>query len=306
MPLVLQLAGDPTVGQPWCDVADLKCSGCDDVDLESVAAAASEILHILTQRRYGTRRVTVRPTKVLSACACPNDIVRNYFLNVGPLPYFNWSGCGCGCPGEFVLNSPVRAITAVKVDGIVLSPDTAYRVYDGRRLVRGLFLDTLDAWDVLLPYVVGDEVTYQGKGYIALGAVLAGTQPDINPASWRVLAHPGGWPCCQALDVDDAQPGTWSIDYTWGKSLPHAAVLAAQVYTCYLAKQVAKGRCGVPDRATRVDRQGVSYNLDTSEIIKNGRTGVPAVDVWLGAVNPSGARRRSRFIGPDTPTGARQ
>lgn len=311
MPLVLQLAGDPTVGEPWCDVSDLKCSGCDDVDLASVAAAASEILHILTARRYGTRRVLVRPTQVLDRCGCPDDIVRNYLMNTGPLPFFGFglSGCGCGAAGGFILNGPVQAITAVTVDGVALG-SAEYRLYDGRRLVRGLYLDDLPDWSVSTGYQVGRQVLYGGKGYIAIeppGDVISpGHQPDTSPLYWRLLTNAGGWPCCQNLTVDASQPGTWSIDYTWGKPLPHGGKLAAITYTCHLAKQVAQGRKGVPDRATKVDRQGVSYTIDPSELIKAGRTGVPAVDVWLGAVNPSGARRRSRFVGPDTPTGARQ
>src|SRR5260221_2995692 len=90
------------------------------------------------------------------------------------------------------------------------------------------------------------------------------------------------WPCCQRLDLTDDQPGTWTIDYTWGKAVPWAGKIAVIAYACHLAKLVKAGKCGVPERASRIDRQGVSFTMvDPKELLRGGRTGVRATDAWL-------------------------
>jgi hypothetical protein len=39
---------------------------------------------------------------------------------------------------------------------------------------------------------------------------------------------------------------------------------------------------------TSVSRQGISYQMiDPTDILATGKTGLPEVDLWLSAVNPS-------------------
>lgn len=97
------------------------------------------------------------------------------------------------------------------------------------------------------------------------------------------------------------------VTYTGGARVPAAGVRAARI----LGNELLKARCGddscaLPDRVTSISRQGVTFTvLDPQDFLKEGRTGLYEVDLFLGATNPDGARKRSRVFSPDLPRASR-
>jgi hypothetical protein len=60
--------------------------------------------------------------------------------------------------------------------------------------------------------------------------------------------------------------------------------------------------CGLPERTTNVTRAGISYNMgDPSDPLGGALTGIPAVDVWIKAVNPKRAVTSAGVWSPDSP-----
>lgn len=93
------------------------------------------------------------------------------------------------------------------------------------------------------------------------------------------------------------------VKYRSGVNPPAAGRRAARA----LANELLKGysgdaTCRLPDRITSVSRQGVSYTvLDSQEFLKDGRTGIYEIDIFLKTANPDGARKKSRVFTPDLP-----
>lgn len=99
------------------------------------AEAATRILFLLSHRQYtGICKETVRPCR---RCA-------GWWYPDGWAPYWgdctcgasSWRSCGCPTIPEILLGgSPVLGISRIRIDGATLA-STAYRVDDGRWLVR--------------------------------------------------------------------------------------------------------------------------------------------------------------------------
>ncbi len=144
---------------------------------EMAEAYAWSVLAALTNYRIGTCPVTVRPCA--ARCAPegswnPALVGSGHSAALGPRigqfsPYVTggvWvnaygcrRGCECSSISQVILPGPVGAIVEVRVDGAVL-PRTAYRVYNGSRLVR---MDG-GSWPVCADLAAPDnkafEVTY--------------------------------------------------------------------------------------------------------------------------------------------------
>lgn len=129
----------------------------------------------------------------------------------------------------------------------------------------------------------------------------------LDPSEYRLdgyrhLVRLGGakWPACQSLDLADTEEGTWSVTYVHGQIPPQMAQLAAQQLACEVYKSCQGLECALPMGATRITRQGITiertfFALDSATGV--WRTGMPFVDGFLNAVNPSGLRRRPTFWG---------
>lgn len=138
--------------QPWpvvwpggeCDVRLL--TGAAEVTGVAVEAA-SEILYHLTAQRFGLCEVVLRPCRQ----TCWSNFPWHNWWDYGsyPRPYWwngTWYNLACGqCPGdscscvaieETVLPGPIASVVEVKVDGVILTPGTDYRIDDYRKLMR--------------------------------------------------------------------------------------------------------------------------------------------------------------------------
>jgi len=142
------------------------------------------------------------------------------------------------------------------------------------------------------PIVAIDRVTYRGDD-------LAADAYEVH-GSRLVRVDGGTWPCCQ----DPANP-ILEIDYSWGKVVPEAGLLAATELACHLAYAAhpsTAGKCKLPAGVQTVTRQGVTLILPNSaDLLKDGKTGLPMTDLFLTAYNPSKLRRKARVFSPDFP-----
>lgn len=118
----------PVLSESWTSPGELSdCHVPDTVDLASVCTVATEILFLLSGRKFGVRTETVRPR---------TGAVDGYGLPVGVATSGGrLFGRREGEPCWLILKSPVQQILEVKVDGVVLDSGQ-YRLYDNRKLVR--------------------------------------------------------------------------------------------------------------------------------------------------------------------------
>lgn len=94
------------------------------------------------------------------------------------------------------------------------------------------------------------------------------------------------WPpqdLTQPLD----RAGTWSVTYTRGNPPPPGTAKLVGLLAAEFLAACSGGKCRLPRRVKSVTRQGVSYDMvDPTSILKEGKTGIPEIDLWLQAVNP--------------------
>lgn len=115
----------------------------------SMLSAAQSILWAKSGRQFDECTLTVRPCRRdCYGTLWPWDTTWNQWGSAWPYPYmFNgqWFNMGCGgCPGscsctslqEVLLPFPVSTVSALKIDGVPLSPSAVAMLYDYRRLIR--------------------------------------------------------------------------------------------------------------------------------------------------------------------------
>lgn len=112
---------------------------------------------------------------------------------------------------------------------------------------------------------------------------------DYRVDNWRWLVRLDGlrWPRCQDMLAGEAEQGSFSITYTWGRSIPAGARAAAISMACEFAKKCrGSASCRLPERVTSLTQQGVSMTLlDPFLFLEQGGTGLYEVDLWLTSVN---------------------
>lgn len=119
-----------------------------------------------------------------------------------------------------------------------------------------------------------------------------------------------------ALSAYSGGVGTETIEvgYRFSSTIGAAARHAVLYYAHQLYLQaVGSDTCALPTRTTSVSREGISFQVDTSETyLSEGRVGLPVVDQFLAASNPSAgvgryasarANRPSGVWSPDSPPG---
>jgi len=119
---------------------------------------------------------------------------------------------------------------------------------------------------------------------------------------WRRLVRVDGqeWPDCQYLDRPDTAPGPFSVSYWTGTPPDPGAWFALTDLSVEMWKACQNKPCRLGENVRQVAKAGVTYDLDTVyESIREGRTGLKRVDLWIFSVNPHGLRRRMRVYSPD-------
>lgn len=126
------------------------------------------------------------------------------------------------------------------------------------------------------------------------GVALAANEYELARNGW--LRRVGDvWDTCAGLTV---------VTYSFGEPPPAGGRDAAATLAVELAKdQYGLEGCRLPKRTTSVARQGVTITMaDPAEFLKQGKTGIMSVDLWLSAVNPQARPRRGGVWSPDVPT----
>lgn len=116
--------------EPWTSPELLAYAQAEEsVDLLSVCKVASQILYLLSGRRFGVRTETIRPF----SAQCDVGWRRGFI----PSNLWAFAPISLGEPGPryLELKSPVQEITSIRVDEEVLD-DSEYRLYDSKKLFR--------------------------------------------------------------------------------------------------------------------------------------------------------------------------
>ncbi len=91
--------------------------------------------------------------------------------------------------------------------------------------------------------------------------------------------------------------GSARITYRHGIMPPIGGQRAAAMFTVELGKAWSGGKCELPKRVQSVVRQGLSYDMSSTQ--SGWGTGLWEIDSWLLSVNPNRLMRRSSAWSPD-------
>lgn len=110
------------------------------------------------------------------------------------------------------------------------------------------------------------------------------------------------WPECQDFNLDDDQPGTFSVTYQRGVAVPRAGQIAAGLLACEFAKLCNGEDCALPQEIQSLTRNGVEVQVvDPATLPESILTGVAQVDRWVRAVNPNNLMAQPRVLTLDLP-----
>lgn len=113
----------------------------------------------------------------------------------------------------------------------------------------------------------------------------------LDPAEYRLEGDllyrvSGNWPS-QDLTRPLGQSGTWAVTILRGYPPPAGSDRLVALLAAEFLAACRGGKCKLPRRVRSVSRQGVTYDMvDPTDIYREGRTGIPEVDLWLSSVNP--------------------
>lgn len=145
------------------------------------------------------------------------------------------------------------------------------------------------------PVVEVTEVLIDGQAVAADGWKIVDNR-------WLIRSPRRAWPCCQRLDLDPTEPGTWQVTYTWGSPVPETGKAAVEELACELVKAWTPGEgCRLPKRVTQVTREGVSWTLlDTFDDLLWQGYGLTLVAGFVQTFNPGKLQRAGRAVNART------
>lgn len=264
---------EPGPCYPWIDGGDIQAActvdAADIALLPSIAKMASQVMFEVSGRQFtGICERTVRPCNTEIDCW-------------GLTPWNGWTGWPW----------------AWSWDGLMWGwYDQAGCHCNCKPLSRVLLpgYPTTEIVQVLIDGAVVPSNTYRLDEYQFLTRVRDPAAPDV----------PLYWPSCQILDLDDTNQGTWSVTYKSGIDPPLIGKAAATALACEL---LPGADCKLPSGAVRIVRQGITVDRlqPLAEMLLKGATGIPAIDLFMAAYNPSRLRRRPSIWSPDGPKYAR-
>jgi len=228
----------------------------------NAVTAATEILWALSGRRYGTCEITLRPCR--KYCGNENWLSWDYPIWSGLSysgPYFDWYWLPQLCGA------------------------------------CGNSCSCNQVPEVILPSPVSRIVSVKVDG-VAL--VTGAYRVDDN----RLLVRTDGsdWPRCNNLLLADTQVGTWSVTAEYGQEVPVAGRLAVGEMACEILKAMSGEDCRLPPGVTQLVRQGITISYpDVGQLLKDGRTGLYLVDLFLASDNPYGLAQKARVYSIDRP-----
>lgn len=139
------------------------------------------------------------------------------------------------------------------------------------------------------------------------GVVLDESAYRVDDWQWLVRLDGQEFPTCQDLTLSDAEEGTWSIAFSYGRTVPETLKWASERYACEWVKaMVGRDDCELPENVQSVARQGITIAFDMDEVLTKGKTGLRDVDQILAVYNPNGLQRSARLYRADARPGFRR
>lgn len=133
------------------------------------------------------------------------------------------------------------------------------------------------------------SVTVQGEPFTAYNLLASGWLERTDGRRWLEYA------------------GDTVISYTYGEPTIESGVRAVIRLAVEMVKDwLGDTTCRLPRRVTSVTRQGISLAISDPQIfLKEGRTGLYEVDLFLASVNPNSRSQSASVWSPDIPTSVR-
>lgn len=108
------------------------------------------------------------------------------------------------------------------------------------------------------------------------------------------------WPAWQDITLPSTDPDTMEVTYTYGTPPPPGAELMVSALACQFVQLWQGGDCRLPQRLTTITRENLQMTvLDPMSGMEHGLLGLPEVDTWWQAFNPSGADRAPKVLNVD-------
>lgn len=107
------------------------------------------------------------------------------------------------------------------------------------------------------------------------------------------------WPCCQNLDLETSEEGTWAVRYVFGHRVPRLVYLATKRLACEIIKATVNDpTCRLPSTTRTVAARGISVEL-ARFFDESGTIGIFEVDAAIWAANPAGLPHRATAWSPE-------
>jgi len=120
---------------------------------------------------------------------------------------------------------------------------------------------------------------------VTVGATVLGDD-EWSLEGDRLYRIGNRWPS-QHLGRPLGEPQTWSVSYYRGITPPAGSAKMVGRLANEFYQACIDGKCRLPRNVVSTIRQGVSVQFDPSKIYADGKTGLPEIDMWLAAINPS-------------------
>lgn len=195
--------------------------------------------------------------------------------------------------------------SSLAVAASILTPLTAYRIHSAGTAVED-FQVTPKAHRLSMNYAPVRHVISVER--VTMDDIVTVTEP------WRLMGNDirfqepvrywtgyRGLLCGDQRETDRIRV-TYQFGSTITASARRAVLWLAHQFWLEAAGCDDCGECQLPGRTTSVQREGVSFTLlDPQDYLREGKTGVPSVDLWLSTVNPRRALRPAGAYTPDSP-----
>jgi hypothetical protein len=154
-------------------------------------------------------------------------------------------------------------------------------------------------WENALRLDLGVAPVVKVEAVRLSGVALDLTDVVVVDGRWLVRTDGSLWPWFNSPSFD---PPAIEVDVTYGEAPPRMGHLAALGLARQLTLAIKQDNaCSLNRKVRRIVREGVELELAVPGLVDNlrdGFTGVPEVDLFVGTMNPNKLRRAARVIVP--------
>lgn len=96
------------------------------------------------------------------------------------------------------------------------------------------------------------------------------------------------WAIAGGSEDTDANSHVFEVTFNHGIKIPRLLTRAARELACQFVTACCDKPCKLPERVTSIQRRGLSMDVaSATDLLKDGRTGIYAVDLAIQVFNPS-------------------